>query len=628
MKHIPYRKIRIALTATALFSQAVAVSFAVPAQAETAAKDPRVLLIHSTGEYGGFKAADEFDADFKALAIEAGKVPVGDLEAAKLEGNDLVITSSMLLRTARKTEWWESADHLSFAKQGEKLFQYVNNGGTLMVTDALEWGGEFSLNGLAPGLAVPITQCDNGLLSTYSENPIASSPHRLERYQVNYNPFLICRRAAGKFSWGHFKSAPRGWSIVARCADGKPVLLSRPLGKGTLIVTTLCAGRGVDAGLLENVLSYARKAEAAAARRLPDSFFRVKATAPRGESPFDAQGNIIVDGKPFFPVGLYAVANSSYPLVATSGFNSIYGIDPVEGAKYGLKGTAGTSWDLNIARTQTFEHKDSKVFLTQQLFEEPGNLPVPPFTSNYIRQADDVVKEIVPNRPTFVLVNNPQEFPAFGTIGDMAACDPYPFEKPDSPATRPGRDIDYLRRLAGKPNLPVWAVLQAHWFGEAGKRTYLEKPTPDQLLAQTYVALVHRANGLFYFAFDDLDDNKSISVIHRKDGTFDEPLWSALKQVAAEIKTLNPALLSPLPPQDARAVSPGNKIQSLLRQAGRKRYLMVVNPYAHPVQARLKFEGENAPREVFGLFGRDAVRVNENEAAVRFAPYEREVYIY
>jgi hypothetical protein len=629
---------RVCLFAPLLFSALCFASCSAIAAPEVGGTQSqgKVTLIHSEGSYGGFVAAQEFDRDFTALGLTAAKVPVSKLATTSLGGNELVIVGSMLLRNPRREKYWENPDDLKLDQHGRKLWEYVNAGGTLFITDVLEDRGIYDLSHISSKSRLKVSECEYGTVEAFRDAPLFSTPHKLANYQPNYDPFQICRRVDGKFAWGHFTSVKRGWQTLATCPDGAPVVLSRTIGKGTLVVTTLSAGRAIDAGWLENLLASAHTHSSQvsgatpqpAAAKLKSDYFRLKGTAPRGKLPFDKQGNILSDGKPFFPLGFYAVAPENYPLLAANGFNSSYDVEPEAAAAAGIKGMAMTSWDLDIARDQTVKHKTDSTILGQQLFEEPGNLPVPPFVSNYFRRADDIVKEVAPNRPTFVLVNNPLEFPAFGTIGDMGFCDPYTFEKPNSPATRPGVDIDRLRKMANNPNHPVMAILQAHWFGEKDKTTYLEKPTPAQMLAQTYVALVHRVNGIYYFAFDKVSPNESISYIHQPDGSFDEPLWTALKQVATEIEVLRPALLAELPPQQARAVSPRNEVQSLLRQDGSKRYLLVVNPYAKPIEARLEFDRAIKPKSIRTLFGDQEIQVGRKGAKVMLAPYQREVYVF
>ena len=46
-------------------------------------------------------------------------------------------------------------------------------------------------------------------------------------------------------------------------------------------------------------------------------------------------GTILVDGEPFFPIGLYHVSTSHYPMLAEAGFNCVQGIGPQDLERFG-----------------------------------------------------------------------------------------------------------------------------------------------------------------------------------------------------------------------------------------------------------------------------------------------------
>ncbi len=590
-----------------------------------------LLFVYSDYEYGGFCARHEFDLSFKAAALAPARLPLAQFGARPLERYAAVIFSSMCLRRGGPAH-----NTLDLSRHGAALGRYLSAGGTVLLTDVAEDADGYSLAQVSPRLGVKLAASLTGLVGGYTAaSPVCARPYPLDRLpgrELSYNPWAIGRRLGGTYTWAYFAEFGPGWSVLAKSPAGHPVMVAHAIGAGLLVATTLAAGRGIDAFFLTNLLFYAcREHHLAFPGKVGLVMPRPRPAYQRNSRPFDPLGNALVGGKPFFPFGFYAVHPSSYPILAANGFNFVWGLaDAAAAQKSGLHGIEVMSWDIRTAERELAAEAGAPAGVAVCLAEEPSNLPVPPFDSTYIKRERGLVGRVAPNLPTTVLVNNFLDFPAFGTIGDFGSCDPYCFKTPDSPATLPGAAIDRLRRFAGADNYPVWTILQAHWFGDKKKgKTFLAKPTADQLAAETYVALVHRVNGIVYFVFDEDNQhpNDSITYIHRANGSFDE-LWPALKRLAREVEMLRPALFSPLPPQNVQVAPTGNGVQHLLRRAGTRYYLLAVNPLPRSVGTTVKLGGEIGGAGIRLLFSGRRIGAKGGSFRFRFGPYQREVFVF
>jgi len=112
----------------------------------------------------------------------------------------------------------------------------------------------------------------------------------------------------------------------------------------------------------------------------------------------------------------------------------------------------------------------------------------------------------------------------------VVMVDPYPI--PTQPLTWVSDSIEDVRRQLG-PQKPVWAIIQAFSWGL--QRHYPKGkpgrfPTLTEERAMTYLAVVHGARGIFYFA-----ENSA-----RRDPSH----WRNLKKLSGELRCLYSLLLS------------------------------------------------------------------------------------
>ena len=142
-----------------------------------------------------------------------------------------------------------------------------------------------------------------------------------------------------------------------------------------------------------------------------------------------------------------------------------------------------------------------------------------------LQQARTIIRDIDPLHPIAGLNNEPSVFAAYAPCFDVHLADPYPI--PLSPISMVADWTDASRKACG-PDRPTWMCLQTHdlsLYGVTGGRW----PTPEELRCMEYLALIHGAKGIAWWAYGHARDHN----------------WDTYRGMAAELKTLEPYLLSP-----------------------------------------------------------------------------------
>jgi len=317
----------------------------------------------------------------------------------------------------------------------------------------------------------------------------------------------------------------------------------------------------------------------------------------------DAHQRLIVEGKPFFPLGWYGSVNDSQLAeIADSPFNCLlaYGTDQVAKEpmtqfldklqKHGLKlvyclndvyPTAtyldGKDWEGvrgndAIAAAIIAAYRNHPAVLAWYLNDEIPHALVPQLTDYYHR-----VQRADPGHPAFIVLCNRHEFPYFPATTDIFGVDPYPI--PKEPVTRVA-DFVAKARTAVQSNQPVWLVPQAFgWYqynsknpdrGHAPTEEELRTgraPTYQEERCMTYLGLVQGAKGLIYYCYYDL----RVLPQYRE-------MWAWMKTIAGEVKTLSPALLSTEAAGDFSVNSKSVALQTALFRRADTVYLLAVNP--------------------------------------------------
>ena len=273
---------------------------------------------------------------------------------------------------------------------------------------------------------------------------------------------------------------------------------------------------------------------------------------------FDKFGRTIVNGKPFFPLGMYwgAITTNKIETYAKGPFNClmpyqapkstdlmdlchekglkvIYSVkDIYHGTRWAPKGIASEEDEVRFIKDRVSRFKDHPALLAWYLNDELPLSMLPRLTA---RRA--LMEELDPGHPGWTVLYQYTMIRDYMPSFDVVGTDPYPIpSKPAATAT------EWTRQTAGGTLgcKPVWQVPQAfNWA--AYKKTPEEKakhraPTEAELRSMCWQCIANGANGLVLYSFFDLEKRPNGEDFDRR--------WAECCRVGAEIRGQFPVLLS------------------------------------------------------------------------------------
>lgn len=321
--------------------------------------------------------------------------------------------------------------------------------------------------------------------------------------------------------------------------------------------------------------------------RLPDDF-RPKAT-------IDEHRRLLVDGKPFFPLGMYwsSITEEDVKLYADSKFNClmpygspnqqqmdlthqhglkvIYSIkDWYADSRYCPKTICNKDDEERAVRARVRQYRDHPALLAWYLNDE-----LPQSFMPQLKAHQRWVEEEDPHHPTWVVLYQYREVAAYLDTFDVIGTDPYPIGR--APASWAADwTAETLRQVSGAR--PLWQVPQAHnwanyWKTEAEKKKG-RTPSFDEERSMAWQCICEGATGLVFYSWFDIKRNPDVPF---------QVQWGNLKRIAAEIDQWAPILLSTelAPAVQVRYDSPASEeagwLHPLVRSHDGKLYLVAAN---------------------------------------------------
>lgn len=260
---------------------------------------------------------------------------------------------------------------------------------------------------------------------------------------------------------------------------------------------------------------------------------------PKRKVAFDAHNRLVVDGKPFFPIGMYAgkIANLDIAAYRTAAFNCLLGSMTREGldkvAANGLKAIVGMPTDPVAMRPRLAAVKDHPAVLAWYNGDEvpPGFLSRQVELQRAFRQDD-------PEHPTFAVLDKPHHVRLFLPTFDVIGMDPYPIGN-----HRGGIDIASGWVREGKAGAfgmrPIWHVPQCFdwgWFRPGPRHPEYRFPTADEFRSMAWQPIAAGANGLIWYSYAVMVENfgKEDFACH----------WSYVKETVDSVAKYAPMMLS------------------------------------------------------------------------------------
>jgi hypothetical protein len=262
-------------------------------------------------------------------------------------------------------------------------------------------------------------------------------------------------------------------------------------------------------------------------------------------------GTILVNDKPFFPIGLYHDSQASpdwhtqgvkrlndLKNIAEAGFNIIHpeigGNDESdmsflkEALKLGVYVLPNFSYDNQTATIS--KYKDNPAILGWDIADDVDH-PDNKFTQSSILRRHEEVKNIDSNRLTYISGAFLNRIEAFIHSADLVGFQSYPVD--NNPEDKsPLRSSYYIyktlisEKLSGDSKHTVIANLQAFPWKDI-------PPTFRDVRNMTYSALINGVKGIIYYTY--FSDSWELSQ--------NTKLWEGMKSIAHEIKEFSNVLL-------------------------------------------------------------------------------------
>ena len=310
-------------------------------------------------------------------------------------------------------------------------------------------------------------------------------------------------------------------------------------------------------------------------------FARVK-TPTRRRVYIDECKRAIVDGRPFFPLGMYfsnARLSASNLAVYTEGpFNCVMpyakkglsendlelyrqaGLKVIFDLRYELSDeSVGKPWVHETVR----KFKDHPSLLAWYTNDERPVADIPKLAAR-----QKWVEALDPDHPTWSVQDVFSEARQYLGTYDVLGMDPYPI--PKKPIERV---ISSMRQgVSGTfGTRAVWQVPQAFGWGWLKRKATKGQraPTQKEMANMTWQSIAGGANGIIYYAFHHLSEP------HDDPNDTFELAWARTKAVASEVKKYEQVLLSAEPPVKVTCTTESVAVRSWRHEGDT--YLLVVN---------------------------------------------------
>jgi hypothetical protein len=258
-----------------------------------------------------------------------------------------------------------------------------------------------------------------------------------------------------------------------------------------------------------------------------------------------ADGVVLKDGRPFFPIGFYHVSWDTTPAeqlkhlkeIAAADFNLIHA------SATDLQSYATFLREANALGVSVIsEHRFDPVTFVQRFKNEPAVLAwnLADDADNGKRSPAQVmtlhrqVRAADPNHPTYISGYS-TGLQQFARCADILGRQSYPIRQhTTAELSSVSSDMTEISSvLVGQPPRTLFANLQIFPWAIAKPRQQGDAPTPLEVRNMTYQALLGGAKGILYYTYYD----ESWYLPERPD------LWRGLKALNRELKSLSPWFL-------------------------------------------------------------------------------------
>ena len=353
-------------------------------------------------------------------------------------------------------------------------------------------------------------------------------------------------------------------------------------------------------------------------------FVRLATPTPR-KVYIDRYRRTIVDGKPFFPLGMYFrnrdCTESNLAVYAEGPFNCVM---PYAGSSLGKREldiyhAAGMKVIFDL-RHGISDEKVGKPWVYETVPKYKDHPALLAWYTNDERPVSDIpklmarqgwVEELDKDHPTWSVQDVFSEARHYLGTYDVLGMDPYPI--PKKPIERV--ILSMRQGVSGTfGSVAIWQVPQAFGWGWLKRRETKGQraPTQKEMANMTWQSIAGGANGIIYYAY--------MHLYERHDDPNDAfaPAWARTKAAASEIKKYEPVLLTI--PSGVTVSGTTEAVAARVWRHEGNLYLLAVNCTMQPQTVALSLS-ERFGSVVSADFG-PAPKVEDGRLALSFGPID------
>ena len=332
--------------------------------------------------------------------------------------------------------------------------------------------------------------------------------------------------------------------------------------------------------------------------------------------------SLLVDGEPFFPIGLYWLQADILAPMRRLHFNSgdyFYKLrgeevaalmdEAAEAGMYILLELTEYARrrpepDYRAIAAVVERYRQHPALLAWYIVDEPGETKMKPEAAEAIYE---LVRKRDPYHPTYLVNNRPNLYATYSAASDILAIDVYPI--PNYPISQVG---DYMQqaRWTSLERKPVWLVAQA--FG--GVEHWPRSPTASELRNMIYQGLVGGAKGVLFYRYCQ-ENERHIQPL---------ALWREVQRLAAELAELGPVLLQE--EHRLEAQSAGGGVEVAVKEYKRNFYVFAVNVAEERRRLDLRLEGLPPMGRAEVLHGQAVPTLTNGRLAAELGPLGTAVF--
>lgn len=357
-------------------------------------------------------------------------------------------------------------------------------------------------------------------------------------------------------------------------------------------------------------------------------------------------GMSLIDNKPFFPIGIYAVQKSkvnsdnfenAFKELKDAGFNTTHTYmkernnDFAEfystAARYGMKifvmtSDGHNSTDIDTMVRDVATEVDQPALLSWYLADDTSGY----ISSKELMNIHEIIKDIDPYHMTSQAdaVGDANRYKGYGDSTDIFLPELYPIRtKGNNNISEVIRDMknvqEEFERIGSRRG--IWAIVQD--FKGWGWERY---PTDEEVRAMTYLSIIHGATGIMYYTYGGWGNNFG--------APYDKDVWSYLKKVVGELASLHDVLAERNTTEKCTSsITKGAgkdgmgypALNTLLKVYQEKHYLFAANSSQQPIRCQFKPASGNVS-EVSVMFEDRTLPVKDGVFVDDFKPYDVHVY--